>query len=400
MAMIKCPECGKELSDRAASCPNCGCPIEDIRAKLDEIETEKQLKVKEKEEAEKIRQQKIENARNSITPQKKKTIVIISICIAVIAIIGGICGWYFGIKVPKDEAYQEYQVKFQEYCGIVSEYNTDVEHYNAAAALVISANSAFDSKVDEAQALIDCGDTPFEQEKLTALKKTVDGALDIRISSPNLKNTVPAPADSLVFENSKKADIEAATISLDTIVVDYSTSCNSILEKTEDLTIPDYSDFYTTIASQMEDLEKSYAIQNQITNPSEEWVISILEKIDTVANIAPATEDNDPNDHLNKPHGYTSAVFFSTPLLGTEGLSGDALIDEGTSAGGQVETYANVEDAEARNDYLANFDTNFWAAPGLHIVFGTMVIRVSDDLPASKQQEIASAIMDEMIKLD
>ena len=28
MAMIKCPECGKDVSDRASSCPNCGCPIE------------------------------------------------------------------------------------------------------------------------------------------------------------------------------------------------------------------------------------------------------------------------------------------------------------------------------------------------------------------------------------
>lgn len=30
MALIKCPECGKEFSDRAESCPNCGCPTETI----------------------------------------------------------------------------------------------------------------------------------------------------------------------------------------------------------------------------------------------------------------------------------------------------------------------------------------------------------------------------------
>ncbi|MDR0916822.1 MAG: TM2 domain-containing protein [Oscillospiraceae bacterium] len=27
MAMIQCPECGKEVSDQAASCPNCGTQI-------------------------------------------------------------------------------------------------------------------------------------------------------------------------------------------------------------------------------------------------------------------------------------------------------------------------------------------------------------------------------------
>ena len=27
MALIKCGECGKEVSDKAASCPGCGAPI-------------------------------------------------------------------------------------------------------------------------------------------------------------------------------------------------------------------------------------------------------------------------------------------------------------------------------------------------------------------------------------
>lgn len=28
MALIKCPECGREISDKAVSCPGCGCPVE------------------------------------------------------------------------------------------------------------------------------------------------------------------------------------------------------------------------------------------------------------------------------------------------------------------------------------------------------------------------------------
>ena len=27
MALIKCPECGKDTSDQALDCPNCGYPI-------------------------------------------------------------------------------------------------------------------------------------------------------------------------------------------------------------------------------------------------------------------------------------------------------------------------------------------------------------------------------------
>lgn len=30
MAMIQCPECGKQISDKAATCPNCGCPVKEV----------------------------------------------------------------------------------------------------------------------------------------------------------------------------------------------------------------------------------------------------------------------------------------------------------------------------------------------------------------------------------
>lgn len=31
MALINCPECGKEISDKANNCPNCGCPINETK---------------------------------------------------------------------------------------------------------------------------------------------------------------------------------------------------------------------------------------------------------------------------------------------------------------------------------------------------------------------------------
>jgi hypothetical protein len=36
MALIQCPECGKEFSDKAAACPNCGCPTEEAIVILNE----------------------------------------------------------------------------------------------------------------------------------------------------------------------------------------------------------------------------------------------------------------------------------------------------------------------------------------------------------------------------
>lgn len=31
MALIKCPECGKEVSENASKCPNCGCKLKNNR---------------------------------------------------------------------------------------------------------------------------------------------------------------------------------------------------------------------------------------------------------------------------------------------------------------------------------------------------------------------------------
>ena len=35
MALIKCPKCGKEFSDRAQTCPQCGMSINEIRPIID-----------------------------------------------------------------------------------------------------------------------------------------------------------------------------------------------------------------------------------------------------------------------------------------------------------------------------------------------------------------------------
>ena len=37
MALIKCPECGKEISDKAGACPHCGCPIGNVQYLLNMV---------------------------------------------------------------------------------------------------------------------------------------------------------------------------------------------------------------------------------------------------------------------------------------------------------------------------------------------------------------------------
>lgn len=70
--MIQCPECGKEVSDQAASCPNCGCPIKIAKKKIN-LSKIKNLKDNSSE---------IKNNRNS----KKIIIGIVAIVVIVAAI--------------------------------------------------------------------------------------------------------------------------------------------------------------------------------------------------------------------------------------------------------------------------------------------------------------------------
>ena len=47
MALIKCPECGKKVSDSATSCPNCGHPLSTKRQNVERV-VEKRTVIKQK----------------------------------------------------------------------------------------------------------------------------------------------------------------------------------------------------------------------------------------------------------------------------------------------------------------------------------------------------------------
>lgn len=70
MALIKCIECGKDISDKAGSCPNCGCPVE-IMNNINNTDNNEQKNTKV----------------NTDSNKKKKVILAITVIIVAILVI-------------------------------------------------------------------------------------------------------------------------------------------------------------------------------------------------------------------------------------------------------------------------------------------------------------------------
>lgn len=43
MALIKCPECGKDISDKSSACIHCGYPLEKLRISLDSVKVDENI---------------------------------------------------------------------------------------------------------------------------------------------------------------------------------------------------------------------------------------------------------------------------------------------------------------------------------------------------------------------
>ena len=89
----------------------------------------------------------------------------------------------------------------------------------------------------------------------------------------------------------------------------------------------------------------------------------------------------------------------SRVFANTIDATGNEVIDKGTQGGGSVEVYANEEDAIRRDQYLSSFDGT-WISSGSHHVYGTCVIRTSNELTASQQMELEASIVDALIRLE
>lgn len=278
------------------------------------------------------------------TTNKKALKVCILLIIAIIILITGICYWYFQIKKPHDTA--------------VSEFNTAVKQ-------VEQKNQELDSTIQSAQTVLDAGEPVYDKATINDVTTAISEAGLEKRETPKL----PGKTDEIIAVTSELLK-----------PLDYTSAINNINEKKSAL-------------------ENSIKQMKQITNPSGDFIVQRLQGIENISACQAVTEDHDPNGNLNKQGGYTSAIYFSSPLINQDEIVGNDIVNKGTDCGGCVEVYSSLNDAEARNTYLAAFDTAGILNSGSHTLLGTIVIRTSQKLTATQQNELTQTISNNLLEL-
>lgn len=245
------------------------------------------------------------------------------------------------------------------------EKEKETEEFNQTVEIVETNNQSLQTAISDLQALVDSEIPPLDETTLETANEAITEAESRIVEIPEIP--------------SKLEEIQASTEELKA-----KTDCSEIME---------------TLSSANEALSNSIRQMEQVTNPTEDFVIERLTGLPNVVEMAAVTEDNDPNGNLSKAGGYTACVYFSSDLVNQDEVYGDTVIDKGTDGGGAVEVYSSVEDANTRNDYLASFDGAGFLASGSHSVVGTVVIRTSDNLTATQQKEMEANIYNSLVEL-
>ena len=163
-------------------------------------------------------------------------------------------------------------------------------------------------------------------------------------------------------------------------------------------------DAYTKVTDDIGAATKAYEDSvrqlKQVTNPEESFLVERCKAVDTVTDVEAATEETDENNMMNKPGGYTSYIAMKSDMVEDDYLSGMGPVEAGADGGAVIEAFPTKEDAEAREQYLAGFDSAGAMASGSHVVVGTLVVRTSNELKASQQKELEKNIIDALIRLE
>lgn len=250
-------------------------------------------------------------------------------------------------------------------CKSDPEYDKAKEKFDAQVARIEEQLEEKDKEIENAENLLSQDKEALDKSTESSLKKTIENAQKIEIEIPK----IPKEVNDI---NNKTKELES---------IDITEEIND-LKNSEKL---------------LEDSRKKYDL---LINPTNDFIVDRLKGVKDIDKVEGVTEDNDPNGNLNKPGGYTAQVYFSSPLVKDEYnlFTGD-VIEDGTDCGGSVEVYKTVSEAQNRNQYLSSFDGSGMLSNGSHTVYGTIIIRISDELTASQQKSLEESVLNALTEL-
>lgn len=152
MALIKCPECGKEVSDKAPTCPHCGCPLSD------ELVIERATKTlnTDQEEVTNCKKQKV---KKTFSRKKKFTFVTI----VGVVIIGGVLGFfltknlrYYNMAMEKFKA-ENYESAAEAFKELGSYKDSDMHYQDSIfqQAKIYFDNKDYQNAIDKLNSIKD-----------------------------------------------------------------------------------------------------------------------------------------------------------------------------------------------------------------------------------------------------
>jgi len=233
--------------------------------------------------------------------------------------------------------------------------------YNAEVELTIKATKAYNSAVKEYNTQVEAYN---EAAALTCLD-----------------NIAELP------ESFEKLSIESETFEDNAKVVQGANSKEIIQADTQ------------TIRDMTKQIEQATVLVKQVTAPSGDWVYERLANVDDITGRQQVTESMNPDGLLGKEGGYSSCVYFAVLGVNQNEVPGNSIVEKGTDAGGAIEVYPSLADAEQRVEYLSGFDGTVLYS-GSYAIVGTMVIRTSYKLTDEQQFELTNKITSVLTAID
>lgn len=313
----------------------------------------------------------------------KKIIKVLSVVMITITLFG--CA----------SAFENAQKAVDEYNQEAKTYMESITAYNESAKALNANIQEITAEVDAAQETINKNEEALDPETLTSLKEVMTSVQDKIVAEVQV---LPEYEQIIITESMSDDELKTVT---QKVKDDVSAMKEVVIP--ESVEIIDYSNDLTTLSEAHQKYKDSIQSLKQITAPTDEFVMDRLKRIDNITSIAAVTEDHDPNGQLNKAGGYIGTIYYTDTQVDRSKLyieeGKDNVIDVGTDGGGAIEIYPNADDAKKRDAYLAGFDGGLFSS-GAHAVYGTLVVRVSNELTATQQKEMTQKLVEVLTQID